>query len=194
MENTKKGDGILKLVVVLGLITFVCALLLGVVNQITKPMIDQNEINTRNEAMSELIANAEFEGLEVPEEVSSPADKNAIPITGVYKATVDGQPAGYCVEVQPKGFGGAIKMMVGINADATVAGIKVTSHAETPGLGAKAQSDAEWVKNYQGKAADGALAVTKDGGEINAITGATITSRAVTNGVNAAASYVAELG
>lgn len=191
MSETKKSEGIGRLIVVLGLITFVCALLLGVVNQVTAPAIAQNEINTRNNAMAQLIAGAEFEDMNTT--VPAP-DKNTPEISGVYKATVDGQEAGYCVEVKPKGFGGTITMIVGINADGTVAGVQVTGASETPGLGAKAQSDKEWIAQYQGQPADGSLAVTKDGGSINAITGATITSRAVTLGVNTAANYVATLG
>ena len=62
------------------------------------------------------------------------------------------------------------------------------------GLGAKSQADPNWITQYAGQAADGQLQVTKDGGTINAITGATITSRAVTDGVNTAAAYVATLG
>ena len=96
--------------------------------------------------------------------------------------------------MQPKGFSGVLTMIVGINADGTVAGIKVTAHSETPGLGAKAQADADWIGQYVGQQADGQLKVAKDGGTINAITGATITSRAVTDGVNTAAQYVATLG
>ena len=85
-------------------------------------------------------------------------------------------------------------LIVGINADGTVAGAKVTSHAETPGLGAKSQADPNWITQFAGQTADGQLKVAKDGGTINAITGATITSRAVTDGVNTAAAYVATLG
>ncbi|MGN0993902.1 MAG: FMN-binding protein, partial [Butyricicoccus sp.] len=65
-------------------------------------------------------------------------------------------------------------------------------HGETPGLGAKSQSD--WIDQYAGMPADGSLKVTKDGGTVTPITGATITSRAVTLGVNTAANYVASLG
>lgn len=194
MDSSKKGGGILMLVVVLGLITFVCALLLGVVNGVTKDKIEQNGIETRNAAMSEIIPDAEFSDVEVPADFASPEDKNQPVVSGVYKATLDGADAGYCVEVNPKGFGGALKMIVGINADGTVAGIKVTEASETPGLGAKAQSDKNWIAQFAGQPADGSLAVTKDGGTINAITGATITSRAVTLGVNTAANCVASLG
>ena len=105
-----------------------------------------------------------------------------------------GGVGGYVVEVLARSGVGALTLIVGINADGTVAGAQVTSHGETPGLGAKAQSDAAWVGQYAGQPADGSLAVTKDGGTINAITGATITSRAVTLGVNTAANCVASLG
>ncbi len=194
MDSSKKGGGILMLVVVLGLITFVCALLLGVINSVTKDKIEQNGIETRNAAMSEIVPDAEFTDVEVPADFATPADKNQPVVSGVYQATLDGAEAGYCVEVNPKGFGGALKMIVGINADGTVAGIKVTEASETPGLGAKAQSDKNWVAQFAGQPADGSLAVSKDGGTINAITGATITSRAVTLGVNTAANCVASLG
>lgn len=194
MDSSKKGGGILMLVVVLGLITFVCALLLGVINSVTKDKIEQNGIETRNAAMSEIIPDAEFTDVEVPADFATPADKNQPVVSGVYQATLDGAEAGCCVEVNPKGFGGALKMIVGINADGTVAGIKVTEASETPGLGAKAQSDKNWVAQFAGQPADGSLAVSKDGGTINAITGATITSRAVTLGVNTAANCVASLG
>ena len=195
MDSSKKGGGILMLVVVLGLITFVCALLLGVINGITKDKIAQNAVETRNAAMSVILPEAEsFVDVEVSEDWTAPADKNQPTITGVYEAQAGGQTIGYCVEVKPKGFGGELTLIVGINADGTVAGAQVTAHGETPGLGAKAQTDPEWITQFAGQPADGSLAVSKDGGTINAITGSTITSRAVTLGVNTAANCVASLG
>ena len=84
MDSSKKGGGILMLVVVLGLITFVCALLLGFTNGVTKDKIEQNGIETRNEAMSAIIADAEsFTDVEVGEEWTAPADKNQPAISGV---------------------------------------------------------------------------------------------------------------
>ena len=183
MDNSKKEGGIVQLVVVLGLITFICALLLGVINGVTADKITQNGIETRNAAMAEIIPDADFEDLDTAlsaEDVAAagvtlPAGRTAAQIDGVYKATKDGEEIGY-------------------NADGTVAGAKVTSHAETPGLGAKSQADPNWITQFAGQTADGQLKVAKDGGTINAITGATITSRAVTDGVNTAAAYVATLG
>ena len=195
MDSSKKGGGILMLVVVLGLITFVCALLLGVINGITKDKMAQNAVEARNAAMSVILPEAEsFVDVEVSEDWTAPADKNQPTITGVYEVQAGGQTIGYCVEVKPKGFGGELTLIVGINTDGTVAGAQVTAHGETPGLGAKAQTDPEWITQFAGQPADGSLAVSKDGGTINAITGSTITSRAVTLGVNTAANCVASLG
>ena len=195
MDSSKKGGGIAGLVVVLGLITFICALLLGVVNQVTMGPIARNAENTRNTAMGAIIPDVEFsEVTDVSADWTSPADKNQPKITGVYAASKDGETVGYCVEVRPSGFGGELTMIVGIMTDGTVAGAQVTKHGETPGLGAKAQSDPNWITQYAGQPADGSLAVSKDGGTIEAITGSTITSRAVTLGVNTAANCVASLG
>ena len=183
MESNKKEGGIVQLVVVLGLITFICALLLGVINGVTADKIAQNAVETRDAAMAEIIPDAEFEDMNTAMSaddvaaagISLPAGRTPAQIDGVYKATKDGEEVGYCVQVEPKGFGGNVTMIVGINADGTVAGAKVTSHSETPGLGAKSQADPNWITQYAGQAADGQLQVTKDGGTINAITGETIT-------------------
>lgn len=188
-EKKTGGAGeIINLIVVLGLITLVCALLLGFVNQVTAPQIEQNAINARNLAMSVIIPDAEFTDLGITVE----GDKVTPAISGVYEAVKGGETVGYCVQVEPSGFGGTLTMIVGISKDGTVAGTQVTGMSETPGLGANCQTD--WINQYGGMAADGSLAVTKDGGAVVPITGATITSRAVTLGVNTAASYVATLG
>ena len=189
--NEAKKESMGMLVVVLFLITFITALLLGFVNQVTAPQIEKNNEATRATAMAELIPDAEPVQAE-PAEVPSP-DKDTPAIQNIYERQKDGETVGYCMEVLPSGFGGTLTVVVGINTDGTVAGAKVTSHAETPGLGAKAQADPTWIPQFAGKPADGSLAVTKDGGDIVPITGATITSRAVTKAVNTAASYVQSL-
>ena len=195
MDSSKKEGGIVQLVVVLGLITFVCALLLGFINAVTADKIAQNNENTRNEAMAAIMQDAEtFEAVEVGEEWTAPEDKGQPTISGVYEAQAGGETIGYCVEVNPSGFGGTLTMIVGIKTDGTVAGAQVTEHGETPGLGAKSQTDPNWITQFAGQPADGSLAVSKDGGTIEAITGSTITSRAVTLGVNTAANCVASLG
>ena len=104
--------------------------------------------------------------------------------------TVYRADSGYVVEVTPSGFGGEIDMVVGISADGTVTGVSIISMSETSGLGANATKEG-FRAQYLGKT--GALAVSKDGGEIDALTGATITSRAVTRGVNSALTAASEL-
>ncbi len=183
----KKGNEMALLCVVLFLITLVSATLLGFVNSVTAPQIELNKEKTRAAAMSMLIPDSEFELVE--KEVVS--DTGAPTLKNIYRAVQNGETVGYCMEALPSGFGGELTVVVGILADGTIAGAQVTSMAETPGLGAKSQS--EWIDQYAGMPADGSLAVTKDGGSVVPITGATITSRAVTLGVNTAASYAATL-
>jgi electron transport complex protein RnfG len=180
----KQGNEMLQLCGVLFAITFITALLLGVVNQVTAPKIAENEQAAINEAMALLIPNAEFTSVDVDADTAAETGET---IATVYEAST----GGYCVEVHPTGFGGELTVIVGVAGDGTIAGAQVTSHSETAGLGAKCTTD--WINQYAGMEASGSLAVTKDGGSVEPITGATITSRAVTRAVNAAANYVATL-
>ena len=100
----------------------------------------------------------------------------------------DGNIIGYTVKVSPSGYGGEISMMVGVNADLTISGVKILSLSETPGLGAKAQDEA-FLPQFKGK--NEKMALKKD---ITAITGATITSTAVTLGVKEAIGLVKNEG
>ncbi|MDO5547592.1 MAG: RnfABCDGE type electron transport complex subunit G [Eubacteriales bacterium] len=175
-------------------ITLVVALVLGGVNAVTVGPIAANNEKTTQDALAALIPDCEAEQLDVPEGTTADGYSATVEIASAYKMTdANGEVAGYCIEVTPTGFGGAVDTMVGILPDGTVAGIKILScSGETPGLGAKATEE-EFYGQFAGQPADGSVKVAKDGGEIAAITGATITSRAVTNGVDAAASYAASL-
>lgn len=91
---------------------------------------------------------------------------------------------GYCVQLSTSGFGGEMSLMVGYSADRTILGVQLISHSETPGLGAKVEN-AEYLSQYRGKS--GSLTF-KDtfGGDVDAVSGATVSSTAVLNGVNRA--------
>jgi electron transport complex protein RnfG len=92
----------------------------------------------------------------------------------------DGEPRGIAFETSGNGYGGEVGLMVGINvADGQLIGVGVTTHAETPGMGAKAKSDPSFVAQFKDLGLGEPFKVTADGGSINAISGATITSRAV---------------
>ena len=100
------------------------------------------------------------------------------------------------MEVTPSGFNGTVTMMVGVDNAGKVLGISVVNHTETAGLGAEAASQgaAGTAFRSQFTGMSGSVSVTKDGGQVDALTGATITSRAVCTGVNAALNAVAKLG
>ena len=93
---------------------------------------------------------------------------------------LDGEPKGVAFETAGKGYGGDVGLMVGIDAkDGKLLGVEVTTHNETPGMGAKAKSDPAFVAQFSDQPLKDAYLVNQDGGTINAISGATITSRAV---------------
>ncbi|MEA4964237.1 MAG: RnfABCDGE type electron transport complex subunit G [Oscillospiraceae bacterium] len=185
-KQTSTAGYIAKLVLILFLITAIVALLLGGVNAITKDKIAKiNQEKTAEAIRTVLSSQAE------PETLADYADETGL-VKAVYRMAEDG----WAVEIVVGGSQGDIDMMVGINADGTVSGISFVSMSETSGLGAVAaqssQKGASFRSQFVGKS--GELAVNKDGGEIDALTGATITSRAVTTGVNAALTCVAALG
>ena len=179
----KKLDSSLKnMVLVLTGITIVAGALLGYVNELTKgPIADANA-----KALSDAIA------LVVPGFDNNPAESpETIELDGttykIYKATKGGEFIGAAVESSANGFGGALNVLVGFDKDGNIIDYSLLSHAETPGLGSKA---ADWFKKGQkgditGKnPGKGALIVNKDGGDVDAITASTITTRAFLNAVN----------
>ena len=183
MKKENVAGYILRLTVTLLLICAVVAGALAGVNAITKDAIAANQAKKTQEALAVVLPGAS--GLE-----QMPLSGDTGIVSAVY---VSGES--YAVEVNPAGFDGEITMMVGISGG-QVTGISVISHTETPGLGAVAAAANAKGDSFRGQFVDaaGVLAVDKDGGQIDALTGATITSRAVVDGVNAALEYVASLG
>ena len=171
-ESTVKY--VLRLAAILLAITSVVAALLAGVNSVTAPVIDK-----LNEEKTQKAIEAVLPGGGVS--VDFPATET---VSVVYKGE-----AGYAVQVAPAGFDGAIDMMVGIGTDGTVTGVSVISHSETASLGAECTRE-DWRAQFVG--AQGELKVTKDGGTIDALTGATVTSRAVTEAVQIALDFVKE--
>ena len=177
-------------------ITLVVALALGAVNAVTAGPIAEQNAQKIKDSLENVMPGAESEQIDVPEGTTVTTEtKNATSVTilSAYKMTKDGADAGYCVEVGPTGFGGAVDTMVGIDSDGKVTGISVISaSSETPGLGARS-TEPEFQAQFAGQVGT-EVAVAKDGGSIDALTGATITSRAVSEGVVAAAQFAADQG
>lgn len=108
---------------------------------------------------------------------------------GYYVGLKGGETVGYVFETESKGYGGTVKVMTGISADGMITGVVVLEHGETPGLGANAERTTFTDQYKQAVPAEGiTLVKNRDAGEgeIEALTGATITSRAVTSAVNLA--------
>ncbi|MBQ8833334.1 MAG: RnfABCDGE type electron transport complex subunit G [Oscillospiraceae bacterium] len=175
---------VLRLALTLLIITSVVAALLAGVNSITKPAIDKLNAEKTQEAIAAVLPGG------YDTEITDYADATGL-VSKVYAGA-----NGYAFEVTPGGFDNTITMMVGIDHDGNVLGISIVSHTETAGLGAVAAASTSAGEAFRSQFAgkSGSVAVSKDGGEIDAITGATITSRAVCTGVNAALACAAGLG
>ena len=173
---------VLRISLTLLIITAVVAALLAAVNSVTAPIIAAANERKTQEAVSLVLPGGGH-----PIDF---ADETGL-VSEVYKG--DG---GYAVKVAPGGFGGPIEMMVGIGNAGNVLRITVIKHAETPSLGAVAAAKGSAGESFRDSFAglSGVISVSKDGGEADTISGATITSRAVATGVNAALACVENLG
>ena len=179
-ESTVKF--VLRLSLTLLAITAVVAVALAGVNMITAPAIA--ELNAKNtQAAIETV---------LPGGGEEVTDFPAVDLVSKVYAS----ETGYAVQVTPSGFDNTITMMVGVDKAGNVLGIDVISHTETAGLGAVADAGtpAGIAFREQFIGASGSVSVAKDGGQMDAITGATITSRAICVGVNAALECVAQMG
>ena len=161
-------------------ITAISACLLAVVNEVTSPIIKINTENAQIEANKSVVKEAKsFNNVEFEDEsgivnsISEGVDSN-------------GNTCGYAVSVLPKGYGGEISLTVGIDNECQVIGMEVISQSETAGLGAKC-TEKEFQNRFLGKT-NGVTVVKNNAkdNEVDAISSATITSKAITKGVNAA--------
>lgn len=156
---------LLKLVMVLTLICTCIALLLAVVNNITKDKIAENVANQQQKAILAIFP----EGNETKEYINDAGDDVYI----VYK---DGEPIGYCVNTTGSGFGGDVNVMVGIDPTGAVYGVKIVSMSETPGIGTKVQGES-FLSRFVGQAGEA---------DVDIISGATFSSKAVIEAVDKA--------
>ena len=180
----------------------VVAGLLGLVNSVTAgPIAAINKAKTE-EAMKAVVAdpdNSTFsEALALSEEMKAAALAGGGTLTEAYEVQVGGAPAGHALKVVASGSQGSIEMMVGLDADGAVTGVSIVDNAETAGIGSKVMENEPTatgvgvLDQFKGmSAANGALSVGKN---VDAITGATVSTRGVTSGVNAALAVAGVLG
>ena len=193
------SKSMIKDAVTLLIITAVAGLLLGVVHGITEEPIEQANYNTQQEAYrtvfpdaSEFVDLEDFDTDEATALVSEAGYDDSID-NCVEALDESGELLGYVIVVtDPNGYGGSITFSVGITIDGTLNGYSITSISETAGLGMKAKEE-DFSSQFVDKATEETFTVTKTGStsdyEIDAITGATITSRAMTSGINASVVY-----
>ena len=182
MKTESMFKFVLRLALTLLIITSVVAVLLAGVNKITAPAIAELNAKNTQAAIEAVLPGGGEELAEFP----------AVDLVSKVYAS----ETGYAVQVTPGGFDNTITMMVGVDKAGNVLGIDVISHTETAGLGAVADAEtpAGIAFREQFIGTSGSVSVTKDGGAMDAITGATITSRAICVGVNAALECVAQMG
>lgn len=161
----------------------VVALLLGIVNSVTKPIIDEIQAEKTAAAMSQVLPADEYQKVET--EYSN--------VTALNKAMSGGEQIGYVVEVTSSGFGGTLSMVVGVDMDGAVTGVSVTDNSETANIGTKVVNDQSVLDRFIGMShADGEITVNSGTNRFDGVSGATVSSRGVTAGVNTALSAVAE--
>lgn len=193
---------LIKNTVILTVITLISGLLLGTVYEVTKGPIAAEEERAKKAAWKSVFQDAaDFE----EQEFDAEAGKNILSDAGLTAQDIDsvvaasgsgGESLGFVIGViSHEGYGGDIKLSVGIRNDGTVNGIEILSINETAGLGMRADTD-EFKMQFENTQTD-QFVYTKTGAaadnEIDALSGATITTNAVTNGVNAAIAYFSSL-
>ena len=168
------------MVLVLGLTCLLCSAVLGGAYVLTKEPIEKAAAEKTNRAIAQVLPH--FTDVEYNEEGH------------YFKATDGGNLVGYAIETTTIGFGGPLSLIVGVTPDGVVYNTSVLSHSETPGLGAKCTTDAKFTDQWRGfDPSIKKLSVTKDGGDVDAITASTITSRAYTLAVENALKVFAML-
>lgn len=171
-----------KFSLILGLVVLIATGGLAWVNEITKPKILEQQKKAEAEALYYVMPGTD-QGLIIPIET-----ENQTPYYIGYLDKDSTRLAGYAFLSNAKGYSSTIRTMVGIDSSGTIKRIKILSQQETPGLGTKCEeiksgeSDPWWQKQFINKLST-SIKVNKDGGDIIALTGATITSRAITDAI-----------
>ena len=160
-------------------ICLIVSLLLGVVNQITKPRIDAIQAEKIRAAMAQVLEADEYLPIQLQKDLKG--------IQSVSEARTNGGTLGYVVQVTASGSQGEIQMMVGVDVDNRVTGVSVIKHSETPNIGTKVVADQSVLDRFIGMDhAKGEITVNSGSNRFDGISGATVSSKGVAAGVNTA--------
>jgi len=184
----------------LALVAVVGTALLAGVDRLTKARIAEQEKRAILDQLGQLIS-PELYNNELQHDLFSFQDDLYFPkgqTVVTYRARLDGKAVAVILKmVAVNGYNGKINLLVGINENGTLCGVRVTSHKETPGLGDAIEVERnDWILGFYGRALDNpppdGWAVKRDGGEFDQFTGATVTPRAVVQAVRLALEFFAE--
>ncbi len=197
LTPAERNRELVKPALVLFLTGLIITAILAVVYGITHPIITASKAQEQADSLRRALPAADAfdeardagmlaaDGFTVPETVAT-----------VFRGTAGGAFAGYAVVVEPKGYGGRMNLIAGIGADGSIVSVLLVSQNETPGLGSRA-SEPAFLDQFPGLAASDGPAVVKKAsdrkGDIQALTGATVTSRAVTRGIADALAIASDL-
>ena len=190
---------ILKVAGTLTVISLVVAALLGLVNNVTADKIAEIDAEKTRVSMSAVVPEgSEFtDKLEISDDVAAAAAAQGGKLTELYGVKNAGADAGYVMKIAASGSQGTITMMVGVDANKAITGISVVSHAETSGIGTKVMGNepntagVPVLDQFMGLSGSGSLVVGKT---ITAISGATVSTKGITMGANAALAAAEALG
>ena len=193
------GKFILKVAGTLTVISLVVAALLGLVNNITADKIAEIDAENTRIAMSAVVPEgSEFtDKLEISDDVAAAAAAQGGKLTELYGVKNAGADAGYVMKIAASGSQGTITMMVGVDANKAITGISVVSHSETSGIGTKVMGNepntagVPVLDQFMGLSGSGSLVVGKT---ITASSGATVSTKGITRGANAALAAAEALG
>ena len=193
------GKFILKVAGTLTVISLVVAALLGLVNNVTAGKIAEIDAENTRVAMSAVVPEgSQFtDKLEISDAVSAAAAAQGGKLTELYGVTNGGAEAGYVMKVSASGSQGTIVMMIGVDANKAITGISVVSHSETSGIGTKVVGDepnsdgVPVLDQFVGMSGAGSLVVGKT---VTPISGATVSTKGITMGANAALAAVEAMG
>jgi len=193
---------LIKLTVTLFLTCAVVAGMLGAVNMVTKDKIEAINLEKTQVAMKAVVAdpdNSTFsDALALSDDMTAAALAGGGTLTEAYEVLVGGAPAGHALKIVASGSQGSIEMMVGLDAEGAVTGVSIVKHSETAGIGTKVADNEPnnagvgVLDQFVGKS--GADMPLNVGSNVDAITGATVSTKGVTAGVNAALSVAGVLG
>lgn len=191
--------------VILFIFTICFTAVLAGVYLLTKPAIEASEIQKKMRSIGDVLPQSAYDNDLLKDTLALPATPalGLDNVSTVYRARKAGAPAALVLEaVAPDGYSGKIRMLVGVYADGSLSGVRVTQHKETPGLGDYIEPHKDknkahpWIEQFDHKSlaamSDKEWKVKKDGGRFDSVAGATVTPRAVVKAVHKALKYVAE--